>query len=76
MSTPTAKQERTNEAIDGAVLVHLARLAVAGDHTDIVMYIRRQAHRLRDLAPQTSRALTALVDGAAPPPSPLRGAAT
>ncbi|MEN4464456.1 hypothetical protein VXE65_20795 [Mycolicibacterium conceptionense] len=76
MSTPTGDHEWTSEAVDGASLVHLARLATAGDQTDIVMYVRRQAHRLRARAPQTSQALTALIDGAAPPPSPLRGAAT
>ena len=72
MSTPTEEQDWTNEAVDGASLVHLARLAIAGDQDDIVTYIRRQAHRHRARAPHTSQALTALTEGAAPPPSPLR----
>ena len=72
MSTPTETHDRTNEAVDGASLVHLARLAIAGNQADIATYIRRQAHRLRARAPHTSQALTELTEGAAPPPSPLR----
>lgn len=72
MSTPTDEHAWTTEDVDGASLVHLARLATTGDQADIVTYIRRLAHRHRARAPHTSQALTALTEGAAPLPSPLR----
>ncbi|GAT01212.1 hypothetical protein [Mycolicibacterium fortuitum] len=72
MSTPTDEHAWTTEDVDGASLVHLARLAIAGDQADIVTYIRRLGHRHRARAPHTSQALTQLAANAAPPPSPLR----
>ena len=71
MSTNSAVGEWKTESVDGDLLVHLARLALTGDQADIIMYIRRQAHRHRTRCPRTSQALDKLV-GDAPPPSALR----
>ncbi len=67
MSTGSAAGEWKSESVDGEVLVHLARLALAGDEADIVMYIRRQAHHHRGLCPRVSQALDELVGGASAP---------
>lgn len=59
------------EMVDGDTFIHLARLALAGDQSDIAMYIRRQAYRLRSRCPQTAEALEALTEKL-PTPTPLR----
>lgn len=60
-----------SETVDGAVFVHLARLAMEGSREDVVTYIRRQAYRGRTRSPQTARALQALLGGL-PVPAVLR----
>ncbi len=75
ISTSDGTGQQTSEVVAGDILVHLGRLALGGQHHDIAMYIRRQAHRLRNRCPQTAHALDELVQHL-PPPSPLRDGTT
>ncbi len=59
------------EAVDGRILVQLARLALRSPTDDVVMVVHRQAYQLRRRSPRTAAALTELLTGIAVP-SPLR----
>lgn len=65
--------DRSDELVgNGNDFVHLARLALAGRQQDVHLHVRRVAKRVRDVDPELSEALMALLRESPTRSSPLR----